>query len=324
MLSNLSPNAPFDEEDSGLRFTSLYSIKRDAALRAAASCPVTPTGLEHWANLLMLIAVYWSEMYRPTHVGKVTPFAAVKSEMYRPPHMGKEVTALYSKGDALEPPAGAGFQRSPSDTAFRATVAARRRLLAAYPLPRRKREEYRDSTYNLSADDTPISAAALVDFNEDATGGSSDARNAGYIVSKADDTPYRSLRNLDKESRTRAGLRKQTRRDQAAFFERLPADVFDRLFVAHGDDVPTERDHAEWRVDPEAQRWFGKYHEPSEDDLLAPMRHPTLAPSWGDEFDSHKFAAAPRLKGKVRPVSQSAPPRLRPAIASRPSTPTAF
>ena len=67
--------------------------------------------------------------------------------------------------------------------------------------------------------------------------------------------PRRSLVNLDKESRSRGGLRAKARTDPYALLADMPADIIERLTLPHGDDVP----------------------------LWLPIRHPCLAPSWDYE-----------------------------------------
>ena len=119
-----------------------------------------------------------------------------------------------------------------------------------------------------------VAAAALFDLNDDASGESSDGKGASpsYKVTFADDTPRRSLRNLDPEHRFRRRLREDARHNPA-FRSALPADVVDRLLLVACDDVPKE----------------------------APMRHPTLAPSWGDTYGDGRFTVAPRIKHSVSP-----------------------
>ena len=133
---------------------------------------------------------------------------------------------------------------------------------------------YRDTHYNRATDD-PVPVEALFDLNDDPNG---DGKvNCGYSVRLADPTPRRSFRNLDLEKRSRASLREEARHDPAVFRASLPADILDRLLLADGDDVPNG----------------------------APMRHPTLAPTWPRPAPPHWFfdmSAGVDLDDLPRPV----------------------
>jgi hypothetical protein len=98
----------------------------------------------------------------------------------------------------------------------------------------------------------------------------------GFELFKRKDTVVdrRSKRNVNLEYRSRASLREAARHDPAAFRASLPADILDRLLVPDGDDFPNG----------------------------APMRHPTLVPTWSDVgFVDDKFMVAPRLRHNVSP-----------------------
>jgi len=204
--------------------------------------------------------------------------------MYRPNHIG-EGPKLWRDG-AIDA------------AAVKATVRERNAFLSAHPKPRAERTEFRDSTYNNSADDDPIPVAALFDRNDDALEESSDGEgvNAGYSVQYADPTPRRSPRNADLEKRGRAGLRERTRFDPAAFRRAIPADILDRLLLPDGGDVPTEADPELRHLDDEARRLFGEPRDEWSRDALLQLRHPYAQPSWEAEFGDGKFCKAPRLK----------------------------
>ena len=85
--------------------------------------------------------------------------------------------------------------------------------------------------------------------------------------------PVRSDRNHRKELNSRSKLREVARHDPAAFRAALPDGILSRILIADADDVPNG----------------------------APMRHPTLAPTWFDSYGDGKFMVAPRPKQNVSP-----------------------
>ena len=85
--------------------------------------------------------------------------------------------------------------------------------------------------------------------------------------------PVRSDRNHRKELNSRSKLREVARHDPAAFRAALPDGILSRILIADADDVPNG----------------------------APMRHPTLAPTWFDSYGDGKFMVVPRHKQNVSP-----------------------
>jgi hypothetical protein len=107
-----------------------------------------------------------------------------------------------------------------------------------------------------TADSVPFESVFDGEFGGDNSGYSIRSFESHPEMQSARDremyAPQRSLHNLDLEKRSRGSLRAAARHDPDEFRKALPADILDRLLVADGDDVPNG----------------------------APVRHPSLAPSW--------------------------------------------